>query len=405
MQPARRHMPGHARQCFRRAALSHTDRQVVTCLLSYGPVADIYKALADRTRRIILDELAERDGQTLFEIGARLASKHQLGSTRQAISQHLGVLEEAGLVRSRREGRYKYHFFNPAPLSEINRRWPRKGPRMKIAFASVYVDDQVKAMDFYTDILGFQEHSNIPIGDDFWMTVVSPDAPDGPQLQLDPAGHAAVTPYRKALVDDGIPLAQFAVDDVEAQHRRLTEAGVAFTVPPTDVGEVWMAVLDDTCGNLIQIVSQKHHTDVTPATATRDGKPQSTPAIRIELTGVFVHDQAEALAFYTDVLGFQKRHDIPLGQDSWLTVVSPDDPDGPEVLLEPSHHPAVKPYRDALMGAGIPLAQFAVDDVGAEHQRLTEAGVAFTVPPTDVGEAWIAVFDDTCGNLIQIVSI
>ena len=368
-------------------------------------MADIYKALADRTRRIILDELAERDGQTLFEIGARLASKHQLSSTRQAISQHLGVLEEAGLVRYRREGRYKYHFFNPAPLSEISRRWPRKGPRVKIAFASVYVDDQVKAMDFYTNILGFQEHSNIPIGDDFWMTVVSPDAPDGPQLQLDPAGHAAVTPYRKALADDGIPLAQFAVDDVDAEHQRLTEAGVAFTVPPTDVGEVWMAVLDDTCGNLIQIVSQKQHTDVTPTTAARDGRPQSTPAIRIELTGVFVHDQAEALAFYTDVLGFQKRHDIPLGQDSWLTVVSPDDPDGPEVLLEPSHHPAVKPYRDALMAAGIPLAQFAVDDVETEHQRLTEAGVAFTVPPTDVGEAWIAVFDDTCGNLIQIVSI
>ena len=89
-------------------------------------MADIYKALADRTRRIILDELAERDGQTLFEIGARLASKHQLSSTRQAISQHLGVLEEAGLVTSRREGRYKYHFFNRAPLSEISRRWPQE---------------------------------------------------------------------------------------------------------------------------------------------------------------------------------------------------------------------------------------------------------------------------------------
>ena len=87
------------------------DRQVSTCLLPFALVADIYKALADRTRRIILDELAERDGQTLFEIGARLASKHQLSSTRQAISQHLGVLEEAGLVTSRREGRYKYHFF------------------------------------------------------------------------------------------------------------------------------------------------------------------------------------------------------------------------------------------------------------------------------------------------------
>ncbi|WP_419947375.1 VOC family protein [Candidatus Poriferisodalis sp.] len=127
--------------------------------------------------------------------------------------------------------------------------------------------------------------------------------------------------------------------------------------------------------------------------------------MRIELTGVFVHDQTEALAFYTDVLGFQKRHDIPLGQDRWLTVVSPDDSDGSELLLEPSHHPAVKPYRDALMADGIPLAQFAVDDVEAVHERLTEAGVTFTTPPTDVGDAWIAVFDDSCGNLIQIISV
>ena len=128
---------------------------------------------------------------------------------------------------------------------------------MKIAFASVYVDDQVEAMAFYTNVLGFQEHSNIPVADDFWMTVVSPDAPGGPELQLDPAGHAAVKPYREALVDDGIPLAQFAVDDVEAEHKRLTEAGVTFTTPATDVGEVWIAVFDDTCGNLIQIVSVK----------------------------------------------------------------------------------------------------------------------------------------------------
>ena len=105
-----------------------------------------------------------------------------------------------------------------------------------------------------------------------------------------------------------------------------------------------------------------------------NGVLQRTPAMRIELISVFVHDQAEALAFYTDVLGFQKRRDIPLGQDSWLTVVSPDDPDGPEVLLEPSHHPAVKPYRDALMTAGIPVAQFLVDDVAAEYERLAAAG-------------------------------
>jgi catechol 2,3-dioxygenase-like lactoylglutathione lyase family enzyme len=126
--------------------------------------------------------------------------------------------------------------------------------------------------------------------------------------------------------------------------------------------------------------------------------------MRIHLTSVFVDDQRAALEFYTGVLGFQLHHDIPVGDGaSWLTVVSPDDPDGAQLLLEPSGHPAVKPYRDALVEDGIPLAQFAVDDVNAEYQRLTEHGVVFTQPPTDLGEVVIAVFDDTCGNLIQIV--
>jgi catechol 2,3-dioxygenase-like lactoylglutathione lyase family enzyme len=126
--------------------------------------------------------------------------------------------------------------------------------------------------------------------------------------------------------------------------------------------------------------------------------------MRIELTSVFVDDQRKALAFYTDVLGFQKHHDIPLGAASWLTIVSPEAPEGPELLLEPAGHPAVKPYRDALVADGIPLAQLAVDDVMAEYERLTAAGVQFTQPPTDVGTVTVAVFDDTCGNLIQIVA-
>ncbi len=126
--------------------------------------------------------------------------------------------------------------------------------------------------------------------------------------------------------------------------------------------------------------------------------------MRINLTSVFVDDQRAALAFYTDVLGFTKHRDIPLGSDSWLTVVSPQSPDGPELLLEPSSHPAVKHYRDALVEDGIPLAQFAVDDVVAEHARLTGLGVVFTLPPTDVGSAVVAVLDDTCGNLIQLVA-
>jgi catechol 2,3-dioxygenase-like lactoylglutathione lyase family enzyme len=126
--------------------------------------------------------------------------------------------------------------------------------------------------------------------------------------------------------------------------------------------------------------------------------------MRVNLTSVFVDDQRAALAFYTDVLGFKKRRDIPVGDAWWLTVVSPESPDGPELLLEPSGHPAVKPYRDALVEDGIPLAQFAVDDVEAEHARLAARGVVFTQPPTDIGTAVVAVFDDTCGNLVQIVA-
>jgi predicted enzyme related to lactoylglutathione lyase len=126
--------------------------------------------------------------------------------------------------------------------------------------------------------------------------------------------------------------------------------------------------------------------------------------MRIDLTSLYVDDQRAALAFYVDVLGFTKHRDVPLGEHSWLTVVSPEAPDGPELLLEPASHPAVKPYRDALVEDGIPLAQFAVRDVEAEYARLTDQGVVFTQPPTDIGVAVIAVFDDTCGNLIQLIS-
>jgi predicted enzyme related to lactoylglutathione lyase len=125
--------------------------------------------------------------------------------------------------------------------------------------------------------------------------------------------------------------------------------------------------------------------------------------MRIALTSVFVDDQRAALAFYTEVLGFTKRRDVPLGDNFWLTVVSPESADGPELLLEPSDHPAVKPFRDALVEDGIPFAQFAVDDIEVEHARLSGKGVVFTQPPTDVGSAIVAVFDDTCGNLIQLI--
>lgn len=126
--------------------------------------------------------------------------------------------------------------------------------------------------------------------------------------------------------------------------------------------------------------------------------------MKIRLTSIYVDDQRAALDFYTRVLGFTVHHDIPLGDNFWLTVVSPEDPDGPQLLLEPSDHPAVGPYREALASDGIPLVQFAVDNVEAEHDRLVGLGVTFTQPPTDVGSAVMAVFDDTCGNLVQLIT-
>jgi catechol 2,3-dioxygenase-like lactoylglutathione lyase family enzyme len=125
---------------------------------------------------------------------------------------------------------------------------------------------------------------------------------------------------------------------------------------------------------------------------------------RIYVTSVLVDDQAKALAFYTDVLGFQKKTDIPMGEHSWLTVVSPHDPDGVELLLEPDAHPAAGPFKRALVEDGIPFTSFAVDDVTAEYDRLRAKGVRFTQEPTEMGPVTMAVFDDTCGNLIQLVT-
>lgn len=124
--------------------------------------------------------------------------------------------------------------------------------------------------------------------------------------------------------------------------------------------------------------------------------------MRIAITSVFVDDQAAAVTFYTEILGFVKKVDEPAGEHRWITVVSRDNPQGVELLLEPVAHPAVPPYREALAADGIPAAQFLVRDVQAEYERLRNRDVLFTQPPTKMGATTTAVFDDTCGNLIQI---
>lgn len=124
--------------------------------------------------------------------------------------------------------------------------------------------------------------------------------------------------------------------------------------------------------------------------------------MKITVTSVLVDDQDKALAFYTDVLGFHTKHDIPMGAHRWITVVSPEAPDGTELVLEPDEHPAARAFKEALSADGIPFTMFAVEDVAAEYDRLCGLGVRFTQEPTDMGPVTTAVFDDTCGNLIQI---
>jgi len=126
--------------------------------------------------------------------------------------------------------------------------------------------------------------------------------------------------------------------------------------------------------------------------------------MRINVMSVMVDDQDKALRFYAEVLGFQPKTEIPLGEHRWLTVVSPEDPDGVELSLEPDGHPAARPFKTALVDDGIPYTSFAVADVHAETARLRELGVTFTQEPLQMGPVTTAVFDDTCGNLIQIAS-
>lgn len=128
--------------------------------------------------------------------------------------------------------------------------------------------------------------------------------------------------------------------------------------------------------------------------------------MKIILTQVFVDDQDRALKFYTEVLGFVKKNDVSAGEYRWLTVVSPDDQNGTELLLEPNSNPVAQAYQKGILEQGIPAASFGVEDIHAEYEKLKEQGVKFTMEPTKViGQVTIAVFDDTCGNLIQMQTI
>ena len=125
--------------------------------------------------------------------------------------------------------------------------------------------------------------------------------------------------------------------------------------------------------------------------------------MKIYITSIFVDDQQKALEFYTEKLGFEKKHDIPAGEHRWLTLTEADNPNSVELFLEPSDHPATKPFKDAIVEDGIPYKSFKVTDIQKEYERLLSLGVEFTQPPTEMGPIITAVLDDTCGNLIQLL--
>jgi predicted enzyme related to lactoylglutathione lyase len=175
----------------------------------------------------------------------------------------------------------------------------------------------------------------------------------------------------------------------------LKNLGVKFSTEPTAAGPTTIAVFEDTCGNRIQIFQ-------TPAT----GNTRAAVTLKIKLSSVMVDDQEKALKFYTEVLGFVKKTDIPKGEPGgarWLTVVSSEEPDGTQLLLEPMGFAPAKTFQEALRKAGIPLTQFAVADVQKAYERMTKLGVVFRGAPTKMGPATLAMFDDTCGNFIQLI--
>lgn len=151
--------------------------------------------------------------------------------------------------------------------------------------------------------------------------------------------------------------------------------------------------------------SKAVETVYTRVAAGDAAKPNARPGIRVSLTSIMVEDQDKALAFYTDKLGFTKNHDIPLGPYRWLTVMPPGGPEGVEVLLEPNMLPAANTFQKAIKGDGIPYTTFFVDDIQAEYERLLKLGVKFQSAPVEMGPTITAVFDDTCGNLIQLTQV
>jgi RNA polymerase sigma factor (sigma-70 family) len=260
---------------------------------------------------------------------------------------------------------------------------------MRIKFTSVMVDNQDKALRFYTDVLGFVKKRDLPTGTNRFLTVVSSLDPAGTELLLEPINFAPARTFQAAVFRAGIPLTAFQTDDVQREYERLSNLGAKFKRPPRKFGPIVVTQFEDTCGNYIQLES------FSPGT-------NATPGIRLNLTSVMVDDVDRAERFYTQVLGFMTKTDMPAGGGRYLTVVSPDAPEGTEILLEPLGFRPARVYQKALFEAGIPWTSFQVANAQREYERLAKLGVVFPTKPTSSGPTTIAVFEDTCGNLIRI---
>jgi catechol 2,3-dioxygenase-like lactoylglutathione lyase family enzyme len=276
---------------------------------------------------------------------------------------------------------------------------PASASGITIKLTSVMVDDQDKALKFYSDILGFNKKRDLQLGpSERWLTVVSSDGPDEIEMLLEPLGFPPARVFQQALHDAGRPWTGFGIENVQREYDRLTQLGINFSLKPTNAGPAIIAIFDDTCGNLIQLFQSTETTNGNNSTKSATNKT----AMKIKLNSVMVKDQDKALKFYTEVLGFTKKRDMPAGEHRWLTVVSAQEPDGPELLLEPMGFPPAKVFQEAVYKAGIPFTAFAVESTQKEYERLKKLGVAFTMEPKQMGPTTIAVFDDTCGNLIQL---
>lgn len=218
----------------------------------------VFKALADPTRRTILDEFNERSEQTLYELMTRLTMKHNVSISRQAIAKHVDFLEGAGLIRSERRGKYRVLILNNklsnTPIIQPTEVGQTTG--MRIIATSIFVDDQDEALKFYTEKLRFVKKHDMPMGEFRWLTLVSPHDPDGTELILEPGEDSVARAYKKGLFEQGIPAAMFGVNNIEDEYERLKTLGVTFAMQPTQMGQVKVAVFDDTCGNFIQILER-----------------------------------------------------------------------------------------------------------------------------------------------------